>query len=192
MAHRLFPPIRIGLPDWVEPFVDWERHYVSDDEKMDLAIALSRENVIQSTGGPFGALVLERDSGRLLSAGVNIVVPARNSVLHAEIVAFMMAQQRVGFFSLGAPGMPEHELVTSCDPCAMCLAAILWAGVTRVVCGASHKDAKRIAFDEGPVFSRSHAYMQERGVEFVRGVRREEARAVLELYAERGGVVYNG
>jgi tRNA(Arg) A34 adenosine deaminase TadA len=176
----------------VEPFVDWERHYVSDDEKMDLAIALSRENVIQSTGGPFGALVLERDSGRLLSAGVNIVVPARNSVLHAEIVAFMMAQQRVGFFSLGAPGMPEHELVTSCDPCAMCLAAILWAGVTRVVCGASHKDAKRIAFDEGPVFSRSHAYMQERGVEFVRGVRREEARAVLELYAERGGVVYNG
>ena len=47
---------------------------------------------------------------------------------------------------------------------------ILWSGEKRVVCGASHKDAKRIDFDEGPVFSRSHDYMQERGIDFVRGV----------------------
>ena len=193
-VSRRDPPSRVSvdLPAWAVDTVDWKRHYASDEEKMELAIRLSRENVERGTGGPFGAAVLERDTGRLVSVGVNMVVPANNSVLHAEIVAFMMAEAALGSYTLGAVDMPPHELVTSCDPCAMCLAAVLWAGVARVVTGASHKDAKQIAFDEGPVFSRSHEYMRERGVEFVRGVLRDQARAVLERYGESGGPVYNG
>lgn len=189
---RVLDPVIVELPPWVERHVDWSRRRMDDGDKMDLAITLSRENVIRGTGGPFGAVVLERGSGRVVSVGVNLVVPANNSVLHAEMVAFMMAQSRIGSYTLGAEGMPEHELVTSCDPCAMCLAATLWAGIRRVVSGASHKDAKKVHFDEGPVFSRSREYLEARGIEFVREVRREEARAVLELYASRGGIVYNG
>ena len=184
--------VQIGLPDWVDSLVDWQRPYPTDEDKMVLVIQLSRENIQRGTGGPFGAAVFQRESGRLVSVGVNQVVPLNNSLLHAEVVAFMLAQAALGSYTLGAEGMPAHELVTSCDPCAMCFAAILWAGVQRVVTGASHKDAKRQAFDEGPVFSRSHEYMQERGIEFVRGVMREEASRVLEQYGRRGGVVYNG
>lgn len=185
-------PVVVELPEWVHVWLADDRQFSSDEDKMAAAVELSRENVLRETGGPFAALVLERDSGRLVSAGVNLVVPSNNSVLHAEIVAFMMAEQRLASYSLSGPGMPAHELVSSCDPCAMCLAAILWAGVSRVVCGASHRDARRIEFDEGPVFPRSHRYLEKRGVELVRGVLREEAREVLELYAERGGTVYNG
>ncbi|HET9276243.1 MAG TPA: hypothetical protein VFN96_09245, partial [Gemmatimonadales bacterium] len=105
---------------------------------------------------------------------------------------FMLAQARVGQFSLAAPGLPAHELVTSCDPCAMCLGAVLWSGVRRVVCGADRDDAARLAFDEGPVFPESYRYLEARGIEIVRGVLREEARAVLELYRESGGEIYNG
>lgn len=186
------PSILIEYPDWVRDWGDWDHAYASDQEKMELVIGLSRENIERDTGGPFGAAIFERDTGKLVSIGVNLVVPSNNSILHAEIIAFMMAQQRLGSFTLGADGMPVHELVTSCDPCAMCLAAILWSGVQRVVCGASHKDAKRIDFDEGPVFSTSHDYMQERGIEFVRGVLRDEAKNVLEHYGADGGPVYNG
>ena len=186
------PEVRIGLPDWTRDIVDWDRRYASDEDKMRLVIDLSRENILRGTGGPFGAAVFERESGRLVSVGVNQVVPLNNSVLHAEIVAFMLAEAALGSFTLGEDGMPAHELVSSCDPCAMCLAAILWAGVERVVTGASHKDAKRLAFDEGPVFTRSHEYMEERGIEFVRGVMRAEASQVLEEYGQRGGLVYNG
>ena len=186
------PEVRIGLPDWTREIVDWDRRYGSDEDKMRLVIDLSRENIHRGTGGPFGAAVFERESGRLVSVGVNQVVPLNNSVLHAEIVAFMLAQAALSSFTLGEEGMPAHELVSSCDPCAMCFAAILWAGVERVVTGASHKDAKRLSFDEGPVFSRSHEYMEERGIEFVRGVMRAEARQVLEEYGQRGGLVYNG
>lgn len=184
--------VRISLPDWAARFLEPGRRYGSDEDKMRLAVDLARENVMQGTGGPFGAAVFERDSGRLVSVGVNRVVPLNNSVLHAEIVAFMLAEARLGSFTLGAEDLPSHELVTSCDPCAMCLAAVLWAGVDRVVTGASHKDAKRLSFDEGPVFSRSHEYLQERGIEFTRGVLRAEASQVLELYVQRGGTVYNG
>ena len=186
------PVVQITLPDWVDSAVDWERPYRGDEAKVALAIELARENVRHDTGGPFGSAVFERDSGRLVAVGVNRVLPLNNSVLHGEIVAFMMAQQRVGSYTLGAPNLPRHELATSCDPCAMCLGAALWSGVKRVVCGATREDAMALNFDEGPVFPESFDYMARRGVEVVRGVLREEGAAVLRMYVERSGEIYNG
>jgi tRNA(Arg) A34 adenosine deaminase TadA len=103
-----------------------------------------------------------------------------------------MAQRAVGTFSLSLPGMPVHELFTSCEPCAMCLGATLWSGVRRVVYGAAREDAARLEFDEGPVFPESYAYLEDRGIEIVRELLRDEARAVLELYRARKGTIYNG
>jgi tRNA(Arg) A34 adenosine deaminase TadA len=159
---------------------------------MRLVIELSRENVLRKSGGPFGAAVFERDSGRLVGLGVNSVVRLANSTLHGEVVALMMAELRLGSYTLGAVDQPAHELVTSCEPCAMCLGAILWSGVKRVVCGAAREDATRLQFEEGPVFPESYAYLERLGVEFARDVMREEARQVLELYRRQGGEVYNG
>lgn len=186
------PPIRIEYPDWVEPLVAWERRYASDEEKMRLAVELSRENVLRGTGGPFGAAIFEMETGRLVSVGVNSVVRLNNCTLHGEMVAFMTAQARLGCFTLRAEGGPAYELVTSCEPCAMCLGATLWSGVRRVVCGAHRDDARRLSFEEGPVFPESHAYVEARGIEIVHGVLRDEANAVLELYRSRSGIVYNG
>ena len=94
--------------------------------------------------------------------------------------------------TLAAPGMPDHEIATSCEPCAMCLGATLWSGVRRVVYGAAREDASVLGFDEGPVFPESYAYLEERGVSITRGVLRGEARAVLQRYRERQGTIYNG
>jgi tRNA(Arg) A34 adenosine deaminase TadA len=186
------PQVTISLPDWVATEVDLDAAYASDEARMRLAIELSRQNVLRGTGGPFGAVVFERESGRVVGAGVNSVVRLNNCTLHGEMMAFMQAQARLGSFSLRAPGGPEHELVTSCEPCAMCLGATLWSGVTRVVCGAHRDDARRLNFEEGPVFPESHAYLEARGIEIVHGVLRDEANAVLELYRARKGTIYNG
>ena len=184
----------ITLPAWVVEAVDFSRAYATDEDRMRLAVALARENVERRTGGPFGAAILERASGLLVAVGVNSVVRLNNSAAHAEMVAFQLAQKRVASFTLAAdgPGGREHELITSCAPCAMCLGAALWSGVTRIVCGAGREDAERIDFDEGPVFAESYAYLESRGVEVVHGVLREEACAALTRYRELGGVVYNG
>lgn len=184
--------VRVSLPAWVHEHVDWERRYTDDEEKMRLAIALARENVLHRTGGPFGALVVERDSGRLVAVGVNSVVRLSNCTLHGEMVAFMLAQARLGTFSLAGEGLPAHELVTSCDPCAMCLGATLWSGVRRVLCGATRDDAMLLQFEEGPVFASSWAYLKRKGLEIHRGVLREEAVQVFELYRAQSGAIYNG
>jgi len=124
--------------------------------------------------------------------GMNSVVRYNNCVLHGEIMAFMMANQRLGSFTLSAAGLPAHELHTSCEPCAMCLGATLWSGVQRLVCGAARDDASMLNFEEGPVFPASYQYLEERGVEVARNVLRAEAREVLEMYRRNSGKIYNG
>jgi tRNA(Arg) A34 adenosine deaminase TadA len=193
--HANSPPhatsVTIALPLWVESAVDWDRRYESDDDRMRLAIALSRLNVEHETGGPFGAAVFAPETGRLVGIGVNSVVRLNCSALHAEVVALMLAERQLASFSLAAPGLPRHELVTSCEPCAMCLGATLWSGVKRLVCGATRSDATRLGFDEGPVFNASYEYLAHAGIEIAREVCRAEARAVLELYRSRSGPIYN-
>ena len=184
--------VEIALPGWIDEVVDWERPYHTDEEKMRLAIALSRENVARGTGGPFGAVIVEQGTGRLVAVGVNSVVRLNNCTLHAEMVAFMLAQARLRTFSLSADGLPAHDLATSCDPCAMCLGATLWSGVRRVLCGATRDDAMLLQFDEGPVFASSWAYLKRKGLEVKRGFLREEAVEVFDLYRRQGGAIYNG
>jgi tRNA(Arg) A34 adenosine deaminase TadA len=184
--------VHVDYPAWVDDSIDWNARYTSDEERMRLAIAVSRENVERDTGGPFGAAIFESESGRLVSVGMNSVVRLNNCTLHAEMVAFMTAQRRLGSFTLNAPQLPSHDLVTSCEPCAMCLGATLWSGVRRVVFGAGREDAARLQFDEGPVFPESYRYLEERGVTIVRGVLRSEAAEVLERYRAKAGTIYNG
>lgn len=185
------PEIRIDCPDWVDRIVDWRRLYPTDEDKMRLAIDVSRENVVAGTGGPFGAAIFESETGKLVAVGMNSVVRLQSSSLHGEMMAFLMAQARLGSFTLAAEGMPRHELATSCEPCAMCLGATLWSGVKRILWGAHRDDARRLNFEEGPVFPESHTYLEARGIEIVRGVLHAEANEVLELYRKSRGVIYN-
>jgi tRNA(Arg) A34 adenosine deaminase TadA len=183
--------IRITNPDWVQDAVDFDRPYPDDDAKVRLAVLLARENVAHDTGGPFGAAVFESGNGRLVGVGTNRVIPLNNSCAHAEMVALMMAQARVGDFSLKGASKSSHELFSSCEPCAMCLGATLWSGVSRVVFAATRADAMRLDFDEGPVFPESYRYLTDRGIRIEQGGARADANAVFDAYVARGGPIYN-
>lgn len=189
--QQAHPVVHVEYPDWVDDVVDWSRPYLDDDDRMRLAITVARENVERGTGGPFGAAIFNA-GGHLVSVGMNSVVRLNNCTLHGEMVAFMMAQQRLRTFTLKAPHLSAHELYTSCEPCAMCLGTTLWSGVQRVVCAATREDASMLQFEEGPVFPESYEYLENRGIEIVRQVLREEGRAVLELYRAKSGHIYNG
>jgi tRNA(Arg) A34 adenosine deaminase TadA len=180
----------IDVPDWVDAMAGSGQSYPTDEAKMSLVIRLARENVDRHAGGPFAAAVFELETGRMVAAGVNSVVRLQSSVVHAEVLAIMLAQQRVGSFSLRAPGLPAHELVASCEPCAMCLGAALGSGVNRLVTGAIRDEALALGFDEGPVFAESYAYLAARGITVVREVMRDDAAKVLDAYRQGGGVIY--
>jgi tRNA(Arg) A34 adenosine deaminase TadA len=148
-------------------------------------------NIQHGSGGPFGAGIFDLERHALLAPGVNMVVPARCSVLHAEIVATIVAQQIADHFDLGAEGLPAYELVTSTEPCAMCMGSVVWSGVRRLVCGARDEDARSVGFDEGPKRRDWMAELQARGIQVVRDVCRAEAVDVLQSYAQDGGMIYN-
>ena len=179
--------LSISLPDWAHRLAR-RQVFGNDTDKMAFVIGLARQNVMEGTGGPFAAAVFDKDTGELLGMGVNQVVPANNSALHAEVMAIMLAEQAIGSYSLAS----GYELFSSCEPCAMCLGATLWSGVGRLVCAATGEDARAIGFDEGPVFPASWDYLAKRGVHIEHEVMREEARAVFDLYRLAGGTLYNG
>jgi tRNA(Arg) A34 adenosine deaminase TadA len=182
----------LRLPEWIgEAVPNPDGVFASAAERMQLAIELSRRNVECGTGGPFGAAVFERDSGRLLAVGVNRVIPTNCSIAHAETMAIANAQQTLGCFDLGTECLPAYELVSSTEPCAMCFGAVHWSGVRRLVCGARDEDARSVGFDEGAKPRGWVRALERRGVAVVRDVLRAEAKAVLVQYVEAGGILYN-
>ena len=190
MSEQAHPAVHVEYPSWVDEVVDWNRTYTSDEDRMRLAITVARENVERGSGGPFGAAIYTSE-GQLVAVGMNSVVRLNNCTLHGEMVAIMMAQQKLRTFTLRSPSLPAHELFTSCEPCAMCLGTTLWSGVQRVVFAAAREDATMLNFDEGPVFPESYRYLEDRGIRFVRNVLREDGRAVMELYRSKNGRIYN-
>lgn len=190
----LYAQVHLTLPVWVHEAVDASRVYASDVDKVALAIALSRQNIEARTGGPFGALVFGPDD-RIVSAGVNVVLPQSTSLAHAENMAYMLAQQRLQRARLnqdndGQPSGP-YTLATSAQPCCQCYGATIWAGIDRLLIGARAEDVLELtAFDEGPLPADWIGELNARGIEVVGDLHRDEACAVLRAYGDGGGRHY--
>lgn len=192
-TQNTFPRFQLELPQWITGFLHKQpATFPTPEARMDLVTTLSQLNIEQGTGGPFGAGVFRADTHQLIAPGVNLVLSARSSLAHAEIVAIMMAQQTLASHDLGATELPSHELVTSCEPCAMCLGAICWSGVHHLICGARGSDAEAIGFDEGPKPRNWATALEQRGITVTMDIGRSTATQVLHNYVEQGGIVYNG
>lgn len=185
--------LHVELPPWIDGFLADQPDVFKDSAaRVGLAIALARRNIEEGTGGPFGSAIFDVETGHVISVGVNMVVPSDCAVLHAEVVAILFAGPAVGHFDLGAAHLPEAELATSTEPCAMCFGAVTWSGVTRVTSAATDADAREVGFDEGPKMDDWAASLEARGITVQEEVEREMARAVLRDYAVSGGLIYNG
>lgn len=157
---------------------------------MQLVIELARRNVAMRSGGPFAAGVFDAASGGLIAPGVNLVVASDWSGGHAEMIALALAQRVLKSHDLGADGLPACELVSSAEPCAMCLGAVVWSGVRSLVCSAREADTRSIGFDEGPRHVEWIPQLEQRGIAVTRDVCRDEAVEVLRVYAAGGGPIY--
>lgn len=194
LRHRhvkamLTAQIHLTLPPWVLSEIDEHERHTSDAAQVQLAIHLAARNVETRSGGPFGAAIFNED-GRLVSVGVNRVVPMHCSIAHAEMMAFMSAQRRLGFFRLNDSGL-KYTLATSAQPCSMCYGASIWAGIDRMLIAARASDVESLAgFDEGPLPADWQGALRERGIEVITDVQRDAACAVLAKYRDLGGAQY--
>ena len=188
-----FPPFHLELPGWINRFLQENpQQFSTVEERMQWVTALAQRNVAEGTGGPFAAGIFRLDTHQLLAPGVNLVQSSWSSIPHAEVVAILIGQQILKSYDLGAKGLPTHELVTSCEPCAMCLGAVLWAGIRQLTCGARGSDAVSIGFDEGPKPDNWIAALETRGISVKIDIERAQAVNVLKDYVRRSGTIYNG
>jgi len=184
--------IEIQLPEWIDRFLrGYPDTLPSIQDRMSFVIEAAQRNISEATGGPFAAAVFEMESGKLISLGMNLVLSQGSSILHAEMVAFALAQKKLGSYDLGRYDLPAHELVTSIEPCAMCFGAIPWSGVRRVIAGARDADARSIGFDEGPKMKDWRSELEKRGIATLCDISREVAAQVLLNYSLQGGIIYN-
>lgn len=188
----IFPTYTVQLPEWVNMCIpDSNGIYITIEKRMELTIELAAKN-IKHDGGPFGAAIFERQTGKLIAPGINLVMQTNCSIVHAEIVALVLAQQKLGNFDLGAEGLPEFELVSSTEPCAMCLGALPWSGIRSLVCGARDEDARSIGFDEGEKPVQWIEALENRSIKVTRDILRDKSKAILQQYVDEGGIIYNG
>jgi tRNA(Arg) A34 adenosine deaminase TadA len=179
------------LPDWIDDHVDFDRPYPTAEDKMGLVLDLALRNIAEQHGGPFGAAVFDDTTDHVVGPGVNLVVPSSNPTAHAEIVAIAVAGSRLGQYDLGSGGKRPTTLVASTEPCAMCLGATPWSGVSGLIVGARDEDARAIGFDEGSKPDDWVAYLESRGISVELDVLRGEAADVLRQYMATGGEIYN-
>jgi tRNA(Arg) A34 adenosine deaminase TadA len=187
----------IALPAWVTPFVEaFPDALPTREARVELVNRLADRNWREGNGGPFAALVVESDSGAVVSVGVNVVLASGISVAHAEVVALGMAQRALGGWDLGGADQPEHELVVNWRPCVQCYGAAMWSGVRRLVLAGSGPELEEISsFDEGPMREDWVEQFAGRGIEVIDNVGRDQAIDVFRAYraaVDTGAVtVYN-
>ncbi|MDY0062667.1 MAG: nucleoside deaminase [Myxococcota bacterium] len=184
----------LDLPDWLTDLsAGLPADFPTLPQRMALVNDLARRNVAAGSGGPFAAAVFERDRGRLVSLGVNRVVPLGLSCAHAEVMALSLAQQALGSWDLGAPGLPAHQLVVNWRPCAMCFGATLWSGVVDLVIAGDGPELESLTgFDEGPLPATWPDELRQRRIALTVGVGRDEAVALFASFGRSGAPVYNG
>lgn len=192
----LLGQVHLTLPAWAQAWMpELEGRILADDaDKVALAVELSRRNVEAGSGGPFGAAVFGPDH-RLVSIGVNRVMPMSCSMAHAEIMAYALAQQRLQRARLNrdADDLPcgPFVLATSAQPCCQCFGATVWAGIDCLLIGARAEDVEALTtFDEGPLPADWVGELERRGITVLRDLQREAACAVLRSYGSGGGAHY--
>ena len=123
------------------------------------AIDLAVENVESGLGGPFAALVVEDDT--ILAQGTNRVTTVHDPTAHAEITAIRAACKERGDFELTG-----CTLYSTCEPCPMCLGAIYWARLDRVVYAATRADAADAGVDDDHIYREIDKTPSDRRIPF--------------------------
>lgn len=144
---------------------------------MGRAIELSVERMRSGKGGPFGAVIVK--DGEIIAEGFNQVTSANDPTAHAEVTAIRAACAKLGRFDLKG-----YEIYTSCEPCPMCLAAIYWARLDRIVYANDRDQAAAIGFDDEFLYREIPKSIADRSIPTERFMA-QEARAAFDEWAAK-------
>ncbi|MES2252675.1 MAG: nucleoside deaminase [Pseudomonadota bacterium] len=147
------------------------------ESAMRRAIHLSHEKMKGGSGGPFGAVVIKDNV--VIAEGWNQVTSSNDPTAHAEVVAIRTACKELNTFDLNG-----CILVTSCEPCPMCLAASYWARVDKIYYANSRFDAADIGFDDSFFYDELSKEIDQRLVPMI-SLLRDEGLVAFKAWIEK-------
>ena len=121
--------------------------------------------------------------GNIISNGNNRVIMEKDPTAHAEISAIREACKKLNTYDLS-----EYILYTSCEPCPMCLSAIIWANIKKVYYGCTKEDAGKIGFRDDMIYE----YLKDEKKDLIHleKLDRESCLEVFEKYEKMNGIIY--
>ncbi|KAG5127487.1 hypothetical protein AAZX31_10G150900 [Glycine max] len=111
-----------------------------ENKFLTMAIEEAYKAVESGHGRPFGAVIVRNDE--ILSSCHNMVVRNADPTAHAEITAIREACRKLNQVELA-----DSEIYASCEPCPMCLSAIHFSKIKKLVYGAKAEAAVAIGFE---------------------------------------------
>ena len=151
------------------------------NEYMKIAKEMAENGHRCGEGGPFGAVVVK--DGEIVAKGNNKVIGNNDPTAHAEVVAIREASKKLGTYDLSG-----CTLYTSCEPCPMCLSAIIWANIKEVYYACTKKDAANIGFRDDAIYE----YLKGNDKDLINlhPIDRDECLSVFEEYHEQNKTIY--
>ncbi|MET3112584.1 guanine deaminase [Pedobacter sp. CG_S7] len=137
---------------------------------MRIAIQLAEKNVLESIGGPFGAVVVK--DGVIISQSGNRVTATNDPTAHAEVSAIRLACTELNVFDLSG-----CVIYTSCEPCPMCLSAIYWSRISAIYYANTKTDAGNFGFDDQFIYEELEKPMDQRSIPVIQLMRNEAQHA---------------
>ena len=149
---------------------------------MNIAKQNAERGIKEKEGGPFGAVIVDKDE-KIIANGNNQVLKQNDPTAHAEMVAIRNACKKLEKYDLSG-----YTLYTSCEPCPMCLSAIIWSNIKEVYYGCTKKDAGEIGFRDDAIYD----YLKGENNDLINleEMDREECIKTFEEYKKQDGVIY--
>ncbi len=149
---------------------------------MRIAKENAEKGISNKEGGPFGAVIVDKN-GEIIANGNNRVLKNNDPTAHAEIIAIREACKKLNTYDLS-----EYILYTSCEPCPMCLSAIIWANIKEIYYGCTKEDAGNIGFRDDIIYD----YLKGKNKDLINMEKmdRDECIKTFEKYSRDNGVIY--
>ncbi len=155
---------------------------MKDFDFMGLAIEITKKGLAQGQS-PFGSVIVSR--GEVVAQTHNTVWRDCDPTAHAEVNCIRAAAK-----VLSSIDMTGATLYSTCEPCPMCLTAIHWAKMDRVVFGATIADAQSTGFAELTISAKQMVQQGGSPLKVEDGLRREECADLFRLFLAKAGKVY--
>lgn len=113
---------------------------------MEIAKNAAHSGMLANEGGPFGAVITDIQ-GNIIATGNNQVLKNNDPTAHAEVMAIRNACIKLQTYDLS-----DYILYTSCEPCPMCLSAIIWSNIKEIYYACTREDAANIGFRDDLIY----------------------------------------